>query len=248
MSDRVVKNFIPDDSSLWSIRLAEVRGNNGQKIVLHSDGSMIISSENVDLITISSSGELTVHGGVHGSVHGGMTYNNQTNTLAATTFRGDLVGTSTNATNATNIAVTSSSADAPFYPTFVSTTTGNLPPLVDTQLLYNPSSNTLTVPNINVSSTIQSGSSSLVKIVSGTVTHTFSATQKVEIITMPPGCTCFNLVSFQPVSGGNNILYIYNWAIGVSSGVQTQNQLRVTAQLGNNVSIEPFTIRFYWTV
>jgi hypothetical protein len=57
------------------------------------------------------------------------------------------------------------------------------------------------------------------------------------------------MVSFQPVSGGNNILYIYNWALGVSSGgVQNQNQLRVTAQLGNNVSVEPFTIRFYWTV
>jgi len=232
-----VKNFIPEDDSLWSIRLSEVRGNNGQKIVIHSDGSMIIRTGDTDRITISSSGELTVHGG--------MTYNNQTNTLAATTFRGDLVGTST---NATNIVVNPSSGDASFYPTFVSTTTGNLPPLVDTQLLYNPSSNTLTVPNINVSSTIQSGSSSLLKIVSGTVTHTFSATQKVEIITMPPGCTCFNLVSFQPVSGGNNILYIYNWALGVSSGVQTQNQLRVTAQLGNNVSLDPFTIRFYWTV
>jgi hypothetical protein len=243
-----VKNFIPEDGSLWSIRLAEVRGNNGQKIVLHSDGRMIISSENVDLVTISSSGELTFHGGVHGSVHGGMTYNNVSNTLTATTFRGDLSGTST---NTINIGVNPSSidADASLYPIFVSTTTGNLPPLVDTQLSYNPSSNTLTVPNINVSSTIQSGEISLVKIVSGTVTHTFSSTQKVEIITMPTGCTCFNLVSFQPVSGGNNILYIYNWALGVSSGgVQNQNQLRVTAQLGNNVSVEPFTIRFYWTV
>lgn len=237
MSDSVVNNTIPDDDFLLSIRLSEVRGNNGQKIVIHSDGSMIIRTGNTDRITISSSGELTVHGG--------MTYNNQTNTLAATTFRGDLVGTST---NAKNIAVNPSSGDASFYPTFVSTTTGNLPPLVDTQLLYNPSSNTLTVPNINVSSTIQSGSSSLVKIVSGTITHTFSATQKVEIINMPTGCTCYNLVSFQPVSGGNNILYIYNWALGVSSDVQTQNQLRVTAQLGNNVSLEPFTIKFYWTV
>jgi len=245
MSDSVVKNFIPDDGSLWSIRLAEVRGNNGQKIVLHSDGRMIISSENVDLVTISSSGELTFHGGVHGSVHGGMTYNNQTNTLAASTFRGDLAGTST---NTTNIAVNPSSTDASFYPTFVSTTTGNLPPLVDTQLSYNPSSNTLTVPNINVSSTIQSGEISLVKIVSGTVTHTFSSTQKVEIITMPTGCTCHNLVSFQPVAAVNNILYIYNWALGVWGDVQTQNQLRVTAQLGNSSSTAPFTIKFYWTV
>ena len=245
MSDSVVKNFIPDDGSLWSIRLAEVRGNNGQKIVLHSDGRMIISSENVDLVTISSSGELTFHGGVHGSVHGGMTYNNQTNTLAASTFRGDLAGTST---NTTNIAVNPSSTDDSFYPTFVSTTTGNLPPLVDTQLSYNPSSNTLTVPNINVSSTIQSGEISLVKIVSGTVTHTFSSTQKVETINMPAGCTCYNMVSFQPVSGGDNILYIYNWAVGIWNGVLSEKQIRVTAQLGNSSSTAPFTIKFYWTV
>ena len=241
----VVKNFIPEDGSLWSIRLADVRGNNGQKIVLDSDGRMIIRSENVDLVTISSSGELTVHGGVYGSVHGGMTYNNQTNTLAATTFRGDLSGTST---NTINIAVNPSSTDASLYPIFVSTTTGNLPALVDTQLSYNPSSNTLTVPNINVSSTIQSGSSSLVKIVSGTISHLFTATQAVYTLTMPQGCTCYNLVSFQPVSGGNNILYIYNWAVGIWSGIQNQNQIKVTAQLGNNANSDPFTLKFYWTV
>ena len=240
MSDSVVNNIIPNDDFLLSIRLSEVRGNNGQKIVIHSDGSMIIRTGDTDRITISSSGELTVHGG--------MTYNNQTNTLAATTFRGDLVGTST---NATNIVVNPSSGDASFYPTFVSTTTGNLPPLVDTQLSYNPSSNTLTVPNINVSSTIQSGSSSLVKIVSGTVTHTFSATQSVYTITMPEGCTCFNLVSFQPdpQENKNNILYIYNWAVGNwSGGNQSQNQIRITAQLANNANLTPFALRFYWTV
>ena len=234
MSD---ENIIPYNVSSWNMRLDEIIGNYNQKISLDSDGNIIVRTGNAKRITVSSSGDVTIEGGLN--------YKNETNILTVKTFNGDLVGTST---NATNIAVNPSSGDASFYPTFVSTTTGNLPPLVDTQLLYNPSSNTLTVPNINVSSTIQSGSSSLVKIVSGTITHTFSATQNVEIITMPPGCTCFNLVSFQPVSGGNNILYIYNWAVGVSSGVQTQNQLRVTAQLGNNVSLDPFTIKFYWTV
>ena len=237
MSDSVVNNIIPEDDFLLSIRLSEIRGNNGQKIVIHSDGSMIIRTGDTDRITISSSGELTLHGG--------MTYNNQTNTLAASTFRGDLAGTST---NTTNIAVNSSSTDASFYPTFVSTTTGNLPPLVDTQLSYNPSSNTLTVPNINVSSTIQSGEISLVKIVSGTVTHDFSPTQRVETINMPAGCTCYNMVSFQPVSGGDNILYIYNWAVGIWNGVLSEKQIRVTAQLGNSISTDPFTIKFYWTV
>jgi hypothetical protein len=237
MSDSVVNNIIPEDDFLLSIRLSEVRGTNGQKIVLHSDGSMIIRTGDTDRITISSSGELTVHGG--------MTYNNATNTLAASIFRGDLAGTST---NTTNIAVNPSSTDASLYPIFVSTTTGNLPPLVDTELSYNPSSNTLTVPNINVSSTIQSGEISLVKIVSGTVTHPFTSTQSAHIINMPAGCTCYNMVSFQPVSGGNNILYIYNWAVGIWNDVQTEKQIRVTAQLGNSTSTDPFTIKFYWTV
>ena len=237
MSDSVVNNIIPKDDFLLSIRLSEIRGNNGQKIVIHSDGSMIIRTGDTDRITISSSGELTIHGG--------MTYNNVSNTLTAGTFSGDLVGTST---NATNIAITSSSADAPFYPTFVSTTTGNLPPLVDTQLLYNPSSNTLTVPNINVSSTIQSGSSSLVKIVSGTIIYSFSSQQKTHIITMPTGCTCFNLVSFQPVTTGNNTLHIYNWAVGVWNGIQTQNEVKITAQLANSNNSDPVTLRFYWTI
>ena len=93
-------------------------------------------------LTISDTGFFTIQGGA--------SYNNATNTLTATTFSGDLSGnattatTATTATNATNVGITASSTNATFYPTFVSATTGNLPELVDTDLTYNPSTNTLT--------------------------------------------------------------------------------------------------------
>lgn len=234
MSD---ENIIPYNFSSWNMRLDEIIGNYNQKISLDSDGNIIVRTGNAKRITVSSSGDVTIEGGLN--------YNSETNILTVKTFNGDLAGTST---NAANIVVNPSSGDASFYPTFVSTTTGNLPPLVDTQLSYNPSSNTLTVPNINVSSTIQSGSSSLVKIVSGTVIYNFSSQQTTHIITMPTGCTCFNLVSFQPVTTGNNILHIYNWAVGVWNGIQTQNEVKITAQLANSNNSDPVTLRFYWTI
>lgn len=59
----------------------------------------------------------------------------------------------TNATNATNIGVSSTSTNSSFYPVFVSSTSGNRAPQVDVGLTYNPSSNTLTVQNLNVTGT-----------------------------------------------------------------------------------------------
>lgn len=49
------------------------------------------------------------------------------------------------ATNATNVAVTADSTNASRYLAFYSATTGNLGTLVDSDLTYNPSTNTLTV-------------------------------------------------------------------------------------------------------
>jgi hypothetical protein len=61
------------------------------------------------------------------------------------------------ATNATNVAVTATSTNATFYPTFVDATTGNQGIEVDTDLTYNPSTNTLTVPNLVATSGISGG-------------------------------------------------------------------------------------------
>jgi hypothetical protein len=76
--------------------------------------------------------------------------------VTSTTFVGALTGnassatTATTATNATNVAVTdNTSTAATYYPTFVSTTTGNLPITVSsTKLKYNPSTGALTASQL----------------------------------------------------------------------------------------------------
>ena len=76
--------------------------------------------------------------------------------VTSTTFVGDLTGnastatTATTATNATNSAITdNTSTNATYYPTFVSTTTGNLPLTVSsTKLKYNPSTGALTASQL----------------------------------------------------------------------------------------------------
>lgn len=54
------------------------------------------------------------------------------------------VGSATTATNANNVAVTASTTNATFYPTFVDTTTGNQAIEVGAGLTFNPSTNVLT--------------------------------------------------------------------------------------------------------
>ena len=70
------------------------------------------------------------------------------------------VGNATNATDATNadnVAVSSTSTNATFYPTFVDATTGDQAIEVDTDLTYNPSTNTLTVPTLVATTGISGG-------------------------------------------------------------------------------------------
>jgi hypothetical protein len=85
-----------------------------------------------------------------------LTYNPNTNTLnavnltASGTITGTFGGTIADATNAANVYVTPSSTNANFYPTFVSTNTaGNKQEFLDTELIYNPSTNTLTTTNVS---------------------------------------------------------------------------------------------------
>ena len=88
-----VKNFIPDDGSLWSIRAVDISGNYGQRLLFDTSGNAIVRTGNTDRLTIGNTGAW--------NVQGGMSYNNVSNTLTATTFSGALSG---NATSATNLA------------------------------------------------------------------------------------------------------------------------------------------------
>jgi hypothetical protein len=58
------------------------------------------------------------------------------------------VGSAVDATNAANVAVAASSVNASFYLAFVDATTGNNAVEVDTDLSYNPSTNTLTTGTV----------------------------------------------------------------------------------------------------
>ena len=88
-----VKNFISDDGSLWSIRAVDISGNYGQRLLFDTSGNAIVRTGNTDRLTIGNTGAW--------NVQGGMSYNNVSNTLTATTFSGALSG---NATSATNIS------------------------------------------------------------------------------------------------------------------------------------------------
>ena len=71
--------------------------------------------------------------------------------------QGDTGPTGPSNPNATNIAITASSTNAAFYPTFVSNTTGNLPLLVDSDLTFNPSTNVMAftaLPTCSVTPTL----------------------------------------------------------------------------------------------
>lgn len=89
--------------------------------------------------TFSNTGVLSLTGGTNIGVSastGNITIS-VTGTVANAT-------NATNATNASNVATSSSSTNSTFYPTFVSSQSGNNPILTDSHLTYNPSTNVLT--------------------------------------------------------------------------------------------------------
>ena len=67
------------------------------------------------------------------------------------------VGSATNATNSTNVAVTADATNATRYLGFYSATTGNLGTLVDADITYNPSTNTLTTGTVVATTGISGG-------------------------------------------------------------------------------------------
>ena len=82
----------------------------------------------------------------------GLTYNPGTNTLTTSTFVGALTGnadTATTASKATQVTlVATNTAAATHFITFVDTATGDRSVRTDTDLIYNPSTNTLTATNL----------------------------------------------------------------------------------------------------
>jgi len=89
----------------------------------------------------------------------------------------------------------------------------------------------------NAGSIVRSGYSSAVSFGTGGTN---------ALITMPSGCTIYNMISCHPVTGVNNTVQVTAIRYGDWSGVQTTNQVMMTGYLGNGVHTEPFNVIFYW--
>lgn len=84
-----------------------IHSQNNQNIIIEGKGTgdVILETNGVDRVTISDTGAITFQGG--------MSYNNVTNTLTATTFDGD-------ATRSTTSLVANSNTNGTFFPIFTS--------------------------------------------------------------------------------------------------------------------------------
>ncbi len=87
----------------------------------------------------------TFSGNVTGDVIGDLSGNVTGNVT------GNLFGNATSSTNTTNINITSTIINYPYYPTFVSDISGNQPEYVNSNFKYNPSTNTLEVNTVTPS-------------------------------------------------------------------------------------------------
>ena len=113
---------------------------------------------------VSVAGTLVVsNGGTGVSTLSGLAFGNGTSAFTAATaaqivsaIGATAVTNATNATNATNTAITDDTTTAAVvYPTWVTTTTGNLPQKTSsTKFQFNPSTGVLTVTGLTVSNTI----------------------------------------------------------------------------------------------
>jgi hypothetical protein len=110
-------------------------------------GAALTSIPNAGLVNSSVTiGSTAVALGATVTTFAGLTSVTSTTFVGALTGNASTATSATSATNTTNVGVTdNTSTNAVYYPTFVSTTTGNLPITVSsTKLKYNPSTGALT--------------------------------------------------------------------------------------------------------
>ena len=157
----------------------------------------------------------------------GITYNPSTNTLTSANFVGDvsgnLTGTATNATNATNATIATDATNASFFPTFVSTTTGNLPLKVDAGITYNPSTNIL---SCDVSGNL-----------TGTATNATNATK--ILATNSTTNANYNIPFLSAATGNVDVLTdsIFGMTYNPSTNVLTVEKLEATTLQGSTINV-----------
>ena len=101
------------------------------------------------LLDVSGNSILRGDVGVYGNLYAADgTVDISGNLAVSGNISGTFSGSVANATNTTNVLIATDASNQSFYPTFVRDISGNLPLKVDSDLTYNPSTNTLTVSNI----------------------------------------------------------------------------------------------------
>jgi hypothetical protein len=68
------------------------------------------------------------------------------------------------------------------------------------------------------------------------------------LLNLPSGVGFSQVVSVSPLGGANDILYVSEVALGEWAGIQTANQFRVTARLGNAVAANTGSVRIYYWI
>jgi hypothetical protein len=132
--------------------------------------------------------------GLAGSIY----YDTSDNALKYSNGSSWVTTSSGTSTNAINVQISTTTTNAAFYPTFVSGTTGNLSQSVDSGLIYNPSTNSLsvtgTITQSGITRTPYSGN-----VTTGTArTYVLSNT-----ITLSSGMWLFTGYQYSPANSSN---------------------------------------------
>jgi hypothetical protein len=149
---------------------------------------------------------------------GPFTYNPSTGTLSTTTFSGDLSG---------NILTTPSSANATFYPTFVSGVTGNNRINANTNLSYNPSTS---IMNFSAPPTCSIGASGANQLANW---NNFQQTSFIPTLISSGGGTCtYTTQTGRYIKMFN--LCIFSAEIQISSSSLFTGDLSVSLPIANS--------------
>src|SRR5205823_4878823 len=127
-----------------------------------------------------------------------------------TVATGSTLTYSTGEIDASKIGTTASSTNATYYPTFVSATSGNNQPLVNTGLNYNPSTNTLTAGTFVGNVTGSTGSTITAdQLLTATAPGTLNATT-ANSYTVTAGATFAGKVTVSTTSTPSTIAVVIN--------------------------------------
>jgi len=158
-----ISNLVPNDDDTYDVGIGTQRWRNANFSGITTIGGLIDANGGLDVLGHSELDDVNVSGIVTTSdlnVTGNTTLGDGSGddlTINATTtfnspvvFEGGITGTISTATRSTTVDTTETGTSAEFYPTFVSisTTTEAQTVRTDGDISYNPSTNTLTVPNL----------------------------------------------------------------------------------------------------